>query len=508
MAEDNILDASGVDRIPAASSGEELKVITPPHALTSLTDAQFYAMAKQRGVKIVTPKVKAWGDPLSYLRWYLFLIQLFLLIMFLITTANGKQMTVDITNPLLAEQKAITGYTMFTGIEIMMFVGFGYLMTFMKYYGVSAVGFTMLITALGLQWAVLTEAFCHQWIHLGEDGPDKDWHYINVDIYALMDALFAISAVLITFGALIGKISPKQMIIITFVELLLHSINFKWILGKLFVADMGGTYIDHMFGAYFGLAVSYMLPKPTSEPADYRSSDLFSLIGTVFLWVYWPSFVAGAAAPGSAQQQMGIVNTILALSSSTIAAFIFSSFYDAKGKLRPVDIQNATLAGGVSIGCVSNMNIHCGGAIGIGFLAGAISTYGFNVIQEKLDHWGIHDTCGVHNLHAIPSIVGALASVVVCLIDRDNVDVSGIYAKSQWWRQLVGMCATLAFAIISGLLVGFVCQKVEPDEGPGVEFHDGSHWKLADGYEKKKESHASYAAVTTGGDVEMKENAV
>jgi ammonium transporter Rh len=428
--------------------------------------------------------------------------------MFLITTANGKQLVLD-ANPVTAGVKAQEAYSMFTGIEIMMFVGFGYLMTFMKHYGVSAVGFTMLITALGLQWAVLTEAFCHQWVHLNEDG--LKWHYINVDIYALMGALFAISSVLITFGALIGKISPKQMIIITFVELFCHSVSYKMILGKwLKVSDMGGTYIDHMFGAYFGLAVSYMLPKPTSEPADYRSSDLFSLIGTVFLWIYWPSFVSGAAEPGSAAQQMGIVNTILALSSSTIAAFILSSFYDKEGKLRPVDIQNATLAGGVSIGCVANMNIHCGGAIGIGFVAGAVSTYGFNVIQEKLENFGIHDTCGVHNLHAIPSIIGAVASVIVCLIDNDNVDVSGDLktAKEQWWRQLVGMLATLFFAIVTGLLVGYVCNKAEPN-GTDTDFHDGAHWKIAAGYEeKKKNDSAAYGAVATGGEVEMAENSV
>ena len=38
-----------------------------------------------------------------------------------------------------------------------MFVGFGYLMTFLKRYGMGAVGFTMLITVVGLQWGILTE---------------------------------------------------------------------------------------------------------------------------------------------------------------------------------------------------------------------------------------------------------------------------------------------------------------------------------------------------------------
>merc|ERR1719247_1915823 len=48
-------------------------------------------------------------------------------------------------------------YNFYVGIALMMFVGFGYLMTFLKQYGLGAVGFTMLITCLGVQWAVIVE---------------------------------------------------------------------------------------------------------------------------------------------------------------------------------------------------------------------------------------------------------------------------------------------------------------------------------------------------------------
>ena len=40
-----------------------------------------------------------------------------------------------------------------------MFVGFGYLMTFLKGYGLGAVGFTMFITCLGVELALVIEAF-------------------------------------------------------------------------------------------------------------------------------------------------------------------------------------------------------------------------------------------------------------------------------------------------------------------------------------------------------------
>jgi hypothetical protein len=88
--------------------------------------------------------------------------------------------------------------------------------------------------------------------------------------------------------SLSGKISPLQLLSMTLIELVLHSVNSQILMfGALRVTDLGGTYIDHMFGAYFGLSVSLVLGKPSSEPQMGNSPDLLSLIGTLFLWIYW-----------------------------------------------------------------------------------------------------------------------------------------------------------------------------------------------------------------------------
>ena len=45
----------------------------------------------------------------------------------------------------------------------------------------------------------------------------------------------------------------------------------------------------HVFGAYFGLTVAKVLNKTVKnekEEAIYHS-DLFAMIGTIFLWLYW-----------------------------------------------------------------------------------------------------------------------------------------------------------------------------------------------------------------------------
>lgn len=46
---------------------------------------------------------------------------------------------------------------MFLGVLVMMLIGFGYLMTFLKRYGLSALGFTLMVTCISLQWGVIME---------------------------------------------------------------------------------------------------------------------------------------------------------------------------------------------------------------------------------------------------------------------------------------------------------------------------------------------------------------
>lgn len=78
----------------------------------------------------------------------------------------------------------------------------------------------------------------------------------------------------------------------------------------------------HAFGAYFGLAVSLMMrPKPDQnstgrlEGSSY-TSDIFAMVGSIFLWVFWPSFNS-ALLDDITQQHRAIVNTYLSLASAT-----------------------------------------------------------------------------------------------------------------------------------------------------------------------------------------------
>ena len=79
-------------------------------------------------------------------------------------------------------------------------------------------------------------------------------------VCSLVNGDFAAGAVLISFGAVIGRITPTQVMVMAFFEIIMYGLNNAIVLW-LGLADIGGTYVIHMFGAYFGLTVSRVLSK-------------------------------------------------------------------------------------------------------------------------------------------------------------------------------------------------------------------------------------------------------
>lgn len=373
-----------------------------------------------------------------------------------------------------------TGYSMFSGILIMMLIGFGYLMTFISSYQLGSVAYCLLLTVIALQFSIFTDAFWRQMY-------SQQFSYIDISIYPLISALYAVGAVLISLGAVIGKTSPVQLLVLTLFELIFYSFNNEvLLLGVLGVKDAGGTIAIHLFGAYFGLASAYMLGLPKGEIRESYTADIFSLIGTAFLWAYWPSFVGGFLEPGSSQQQRAIVNTVLALVASTSTAFAASIMYSKDSRFRPADIQNATLSGGVAIGAIANLTLDPWTVLVVGFVAGHVSVFGFARLQAWLEkNCALHDSAGIHNLHGMPSVIGGLASVVVAAWKTtggrtSDSEVYGDSAQYQSALQLAGVGCTLFVAMASGLLAGLVMRSVETE--PVKTFQDSVWWCVDDKY--------------------------
>jgi ammonium transporter Rh len=318
-------------------------------------------------------------------------------------------------------------------IMAMLLVGFGFLMVFIKKYGRSALTATFLLVSVSIPVYYLLSS-CP---FFGEPKGEID---------RLILAEFGAASLLITAGAVLGRLKMKQYIILGLLFIPFYMIN-EWLiisnglgLMKGAFADTGGSIVIHAFGALFGVSVAISmttkeeLEKPIESDA---TSDRYSMLGSMVLWIFWPSFCA-ALVPAEAVPHT-VINVIFALCGSTLLTYFISVWI--RGKISMADIANAALAGGVAIGATCDHATH-GAAMLIGAIAGTISTIGFAVLQQKQQKFHkMVDSCGVTNLHGLPGIFGGLAALPI---------VKGLNIGSQ----MLGIAITIVLSIVSGLLTG------------------------------------------------------
>ena len=101
--------------------------------------------------------------------------------------------------------------------------------------------------------------------------------------FRLIGADICAAAILISFGAVLGKTSPLQLLVMAFLEVIFYAVNETLCFKYLKISDMGGSITIHAFGAYFGLAVAFALYREvtvghSNEGSSYQS-DLSAMIG-------------------------------------------------------------------------------------------------------------------------------------------------------------------------------------------------------------------------------------
>lgn len=318
---------------------------------------------------------------------------------------------------------------------------------------------------------------------------EGEFHKIPLDIPALIIGDFGAGAVLITFGAVLGKVSLMQLWMIAFFEIIFYGLNETICAGLMQAVDMGGSMYVHTFGAYFGVAASFFFFNKEAMKDEKKrcegsyNSQLIAMIGTIFLWMYWPSFNGALAT--SSQQQRVIVNTVLAISSSCVCAVGVSRIM-----LQRIDMEvllNATLAGGVSVGSASDLVVTGGISMIIGAVAGIVSAFGFLKLSKFLSSTiGLHDTCGVHNLHGLPGVLGGIFGSISAAASTSTFDevsanatfpamADGRTASAQGWYQLGALFVTLAISLSGGAITGFItsrCCSVEELFDDKEHFHE------------------------------------
>ena len=352
------------------------------------------------------------------------------------------------TAAVLSEARVVAQYNYIIHILAMLLIGFGFLMVFVRRYGFGAVTGTYLVVAVGLPLYILLRAN-------GIFGHQLSPHTLD----ALLFAELSVATALIAMGAVLGRLRVFQYALLALLVVPLYLLN-EWLVLDDAIGyttgfkDAAGSIVIHAFGAYFGLSMSIVLTtayQRTKPIESDHTSDRFAMLGSMVLWLFWPSF-ATALVPLENMPQT-VVNTLLALSGATIATYFLSSKLH-HGKTSMVDMANAALAGGVAIGSVCDV-VSPTGAFGIGLLAGAVSVLGYVFLQPVLES----KFKLVDNLHGMPGLLGGMSAFLVV----PDVAIA----------QFNGMMITLFIAIVGGLTAGVIIRATGTTREPyedSVEF--------------------------------------
>ncbi|RXN09422.1 ammonium transporter Rh type A-like isoform X1 [Labeo rohita] len=345
----------------------------------------------------------------------------------------------------------ISSYAEFQDIHVMLFMGFGFLATFLVRYGFSGSGFNVLLAAMAVQWAVLMNGFLlAQRNHRGK---------FNISMKSVIEAELCAASALIAMGAVHGKTNPVQLLLMALVEVTGFVVN-QWILRTLLrVRKADAVYcimLLHIFGALFGVMVSWVLYREGVEPVHEkektdRKTGLFAMFGTLFLWMFWPSFNSALVNPrmGRGMKLTVIYGTYLSLAVSVVMAISVSVLSSSKGKMNMVHIQSSALSGGVAIG-VAMTAVHTPWvAMTIGFCASLISALGFRYMKNHmLFAFECHDTCGVLNVHAIPGILGWFAHLFLRLTNNEGI-IAVQFAVHHICVLLITVCVSVVMGVVT-----------------------------------------------------------
>ncbi|XP_074931195.1 ammonium transporter Rh type B isoform X6 [Phalacrocorax aristotelis] len=326
----------------------------------------------------------------------------------------------------------------FRDVHLQALLGFGLLMAFLGRYGPGSVAISILIVAFAVQWAVLIQGFLYFFLN-GK---------IYVGAQSMVSADFCTAAVLVSSGALLGRVNPIQMLLLTLLGVTLFALN------EYILLSLMGPHRD----------------KRKEQQDAGHQPDVFAVVGTIYLWIFWPSFTSATTARDNTEP-WALLNAYFSLAASTLATFVLSPVLYEESTLRMVQIQDATLASVAMMGMAGEMLVTPFGALSAGFLAGLIPPLGFRFLTPVLrSRLKTQDTCGVHNIHGLPGILGALLGTLLAALATADayggrlelvfplVAQGSRTASDQALCQLCALPVTLLLAALGGSLTGAVLQ--------------------------------------------------
>jgi len=324
-------------------------------------------------------------------------------------------------------------------------------------------------------WTILWRIF---WDNINNN---NGWARGDITIYVLINAFYGATAVLISIGAVLGRVTPMGLMFIAFCNSFWYNANYYLCILLIDAVDYAGPSTIHTFGGAFGVACGIFMMLPgkllSRSHIDHSKafrrdrlpsyhSNSFAFIGTLIIFVTFPSFNA-AFAPDLAQFRVAI-NTIVAIVTSVVFAFLCSRTFWA-GKFHMLDCQHASLAGGIAIAAATAQGTSPGGAMVVGAAAGILSAVGYAFITPLSERrFGVVDEAGVFSGHLMPGLLGGIAGILTTAIVTHDNDVYGQnpnylypHGETQAGHQAACTFISLGIGLGGGLLTGLAAWTIE-----------------------------------------------
>ncbi|KAF6109816.1 hypothetical protein HJG60_011012 [Phyllostomus discolor] len=355
-------------------------------------------------------------------------------------------------------------------VTVMAALGLGFLTSSLWRYSWSSVAFNFCMLALGVQWAVLVDGFLDQ----------LSLEKVVIRLSSIQRATMSALSVLISAGAILGKANLVQLLVMALIEVTAFSATRTLDKEVLHSNDHLSLMYIHVFSAYFGLTVAWCLSRPLPKEVEERhqravSPGLFAMLGTLCLWMFWPSF--NSILLTGDERKKAILNTYYALAASTVMAISMSALAHPRGKINMTHIHNAVLAGGVAMSIPGHQIPEPWIAMVLGLTAGLISIGGAKCLPVCFDHLlGIHDTCGVHYTFGLPGLLGGIAYIVLMMQETSWI-MTSVFHQMLISSGTLGLY--MAMGLASGLLTGLLLNvRIWRASHVAKYFDDQAFWEF------------------------------
>ncbi|MEW6520448.1 MAG: ammonium transporter [Thermodesulfobacteriota bacterium] len=253
--------------------------------------------------------------------------------------------------------------------------------------------------------------------------------------------------------------------------------------------DFAGGTVVHINAAIAGLIGAFMAGKRVGYGKESMAphSLTMTMIGASLLWVGWFGFNAGSNLEATGLAALAFGNTMTATAAAALSWLFLE--WAIKGKPSMLGAASGAVAGLVAITPACGF-VGIGGALVIGFLAGALCLWGVNGLKRLL---GADDALDVFGVHGVGGILGALMTGIfanpalggVGVYDYVANSVADYSTSAQVISQLWGIGTTLIWSgIVSviayklvDMVIGLRVTEEEERQGLDTSSHGESAYK-------------------------------